>query len=46
MNDSASEAPAGHQHSAEVDGTMAPKKASAKRSPRKKAVPEAVDHCR
>jgi 23S rRNA pseudouridine2605 synthase len=44
MNDSASEAPAGQQHSAEVDGTMAPKKASAKRSPRKKAAPEAVDH--
>lgn len=45
MNDSASEAPAGQPHPAEVDAAMAPKKAPAKRAPRKKAepVPDAVD---
>lgn len=45
MNDSASEAPAGQPHPAEVDAALVPKKAPAKRAPRKKAepVPDAAD---
>lgn len=39
MNDSASEAPAGQPHPAEVDAALVPKKAPAKRASRKKAEP-------
>ncbi|WP_440108220.1 pseudouridine synthase [Acidovorax sp. BL-A-41-H1] len=45
MNDSASEATAGQSQPAEVDAALVPKKAPAKRAPRKKAepVPDVVD---